>query len=163
MCCEIVQAHSDQRVQRARELFREYAAEIGIDLCFQNFEQELAELPGKYSPPEGILLLAMDGEAAVGCVAIRPLEDGVCEMKRLYVRTSGRRSGVGRRLLDALIRHASAAGYRKMRLDTLVGKMDRAIAMYRELGFVEIPAYAFNPHPGVLYLELDLQSKKTLE
>jgi GNAT superfamily N-acetyltransferase len=157
MCCEIVKADSIEQVKIARELFLEYAAEIDIDLSFQNFEQEVAELPGKYSPPAGILLLAMDGDQAVGCIAMRPLGDGICEMKRLYVRPSGRGRAVGRKLVEALIAHAKIAGYSRMRLDTLVGKMDRAIALYRELGFVEIPPYAFNPHPGVLYLELELK------
>jgi putative acetyltransferase len=160
MCCEIVKADSSEGVQIARELFREYAAEIGIDLSFQNFEQEVAELPGKYSPPGGVLLLAMDEKEPLGCVALRPLEAGICEMKRLYVRPSGRGRAVGRRLVEALIAHAENAGYRKMRLDTLVGRMDRAIALYRELGFVEIAPYAFNPHPGALYLELQLQQDK---
>jgi len=160
MCCEIVKADSSEGVQIARELFREYAAEIGIDLSFQNFEQEVAELPGKYSPPGGVLLLAMDEKEPLGCVALRPLEDGICEMKRLYVRPSGRGRAVGRRLVEALIAHAENAGYRKMRLDTLVGRMDRAIALYRELGFVEIAPYAFNPYPGALYLELQLQQDK---
>lgn len=158
MSCEIVRADSPEKIEIARQMFREYAAEIAFDLTFQGFEQEVAELPGKYSPPAGALLLAVMGMSVLGCVGLRPLEDGICEMKRLYVRQSGRGQGVGRQLVGAVITQAESAGYRAMRLDTMPGAMDKAIALYRDFGFVEIAPYTFNPYPGVLFMELQLRA-----
>ncbi|HKU63360.1 MAG TPA: GNAT family N-acetyltransferase [Gemmatimonadales bacterium] len=138
-----------------RQLFREYAAGLGTDLEFQGFTRELAELPGDYAPPAGRLLLGVDGKRPAGCVALRPLEREVCEMKRLYVRPDFRGAGWGRRLAQRVLDEARAAGYCRVRLDTLAS-MEEAQRLYLALGFRPIPAYRYNPVPGSVFLELDL-------
>lgn len=154
---EIRQALGEEEIAIARDLFRAYEAEMGIGLCFQGFESELAGLPGEYAPPSGRLLLAWVDDRPVGCVALRRIDDGICEMKRLYLEPPSRRGGSGRRLTLALIREARAIGYHQMRLDTLP-VMQAAVELYRTLGFRSIPPYRHNPIEGALYLELDLDA-----
>jgi len=152
----IVLAESPELVRAARALFQEYTDALGIELCFQDFERELATLPGKYAPPEGRLLVALAGDEAAGCGALRPLAPNVCEMKRLYVRPAYRGLRLGRALAVRLIEEARAIGYARMQLDTLPS-MTEAIRLYRALGFREIPPYCYNPVPGTLFLELQLR------
>ncbi len=152
----ILQAATPAQVAQARELFLEYAKSLGFSLCFQNFDQELAGLPGDYAPPSGRLLLAeLQGELA-GCVALHRFEPDTCEMKRLYLRPKFRGKGLGRRLAETIIAEARKIGYRRMRLDTVGPVMEDAVAMYRKLGFREIAPYRANPMAGTLYLELTL-------
>ena len=151
-----MQAESPPHVAQARELFQEYAQSLGVSLCFQNFEQELAGLPGHYAPPDGRLLLAeYDGQLA-GCVALHKWEYGVCEMKRLYLRPSFRGKGLGRAIAEKIITDARGIGYQRMRLDTIEPLMKDAVEMYRKLGFREIAPYRPNPIAGAMYMELQL-------
>lgn len=153
---DIIGARSPGDIEHARELFKEYAAWLEIDLCFQNFEKELAELPGEYAPPNGRLFLAIRDTRIAGCVAMRKIGEATCEIKRLFVRSGFRGQGLGRQLAEAIIREAKQIGYERMRLDTLPPKMNDAIALYRSLGFVEIEPYYQNPVPGATFMELKL-------
>jgi GNAT superfamily N-acetyltransferase len=156
---EIRPARSPEDIELARQLFREYAAWLEISLCFQNFEQELAELPGDYAPPDGRLLFAHHTgrvTGLAGCVALRKIGEGICEMKRLFVRAEFRGQGIGRLLVAAIIRAAREIGYARMRLDTLPPKMNDAIGLYYSLGFKEIGPYYDNPVPGAMFMELNL-------
>ena len=153
----IVQAHTKLYVPEIRKLFLEYEQSMNIDLCFQNFEKELETLPGDYAPLDGRLLLANVRDEVAGCAALRKLDEKTCEMKRLYVREKFRGTGLGRKLAKNIIINARNIGYERMRLDTLPGKMDKAIELYRSLGFREIEPYYHNPVPGALFMELDLR------
>ena len=152
---DIQPADQPHDLDAVRRLFLEYAASLDVDLCFQGFDAELAELPGKYAAPHGRLLLAWNDGEAVGCAALRPLEAGDCEMKRVYVRPSARGEQLGRRLAERICAEARAAGYRRICLDTLPS-MGSAHALYRSLGFVPIAPYVFNPVAGTQYLALGL-------
>jgi ribosomal protein S18 acetylase RimI-like enzyme len=152
----LTQVESPAQIEQARELFLEYATSLGFSLCFQNFDQELAGLPGDYAPPGGRLLLARYRDQLAGCVALHNLEPGVCEMKRLYLRPQFRGRGLGRVMAETLIAEARVTGCQKMRLDTVEPVMPNAVAMYRRLGFKEIEPYRANPNAGALYFELDL-------
>jgi ribosomal protein S18 acetylase RimI-like enzyme len=152
---EIVPAADPASLRLVRELFEEYASSLDLDLGFQDFTTEIATLPGLYAPPAGRLLLGFDQRRVAGCVALRPLEPGTGEMKRLYVRPAFRGSGWGRRLAERIVAEARAAGYERIRLDTLPS-MTGARALYRSLGFRDIGPYRHNPIPGTAFLELDL-------
>lgn len=155
MSVEISPALGPADIEEIRLLFVEYVASLGFDLGFQNFDEEIAGLPGAYAPPGGRLLLARAGDAVAGGIGLRPFEPGICEMKRLYVRPDFRAVKAGRRLAEAVIKEARAAGYGRMRLDTLP-TMDAAAGLYRALGFKQIAPYYDNPIHGVRYYELDL-------
>ncbi|MGA8490208.1 MAG: GNAT family N-acetyltransferase [Terriglobales bacterium] len=151
-----MQAESSAQIARVRELFLEYEQSLGVKLCFQNFEQELAGLPGHYAPPHGRLLLAEYECQLAGCVALHEWEGDVCEMKRLYLRPSFRGKGLGRLIAEKIIAEARGIGYRQMRLDTIEPIMKDAVEMYRKLGFREIAPYRTNPIAGAMYMELQL-------
>jgi len=156
---QLIQAQSPAEIERARELFAEYASWVEISLCFQNFDKEVAELPGAYAPPSGRLFLAVAAQQVMGCVALRKIGDGVGEMKRLYVRPEFRGRGLGRTLTEKLIAEAKQIGYARLRLDTLPAQMAQAIAMYRSFGFQEIPPYYKNPVADATFMELALSDK----
>lgn len=156
---QLISPESPAQWEETRLILRDYAQSLAVDLCFQNFEQELASLPGEYAGPQGLMLLALvDGQVA-GCGGFRPLADvdyaNACEMKRLYVRPAFRRFGLGRSLAQALIERASGAGYSCMLLDTL-DDMEAARGLYESLGFVDIPPYYYNPIAGAHYLKVEL-------
>jgi len=157
----ITEALAEPTISQARALFQEYAMTPGVEACMQDFERELTSLPGFYGRPTGRLLLALHHDPAgvdepIGCVGLRKLEKGICEMKRLYVRPGFRKEGVGQVLVENLIADACAMGYKKLRLDTLPS-MREAQALYKRLGFVEIPAYLKNPTQNALCFELALR------
>jgi ribosomal protein S18 acetylase RimI-like enzyme len=151
----IVDGHGEDELPAVRRLFEEYAASLDVDLGFQDFKRELRELPGEYAPPAGRVLLALEEDEPAGCVALRPYEPEVCEMKRLYVRPAFQGARLGRRLAEAIVEAARDAGYEVMRLDTLP-TMEAARRLYRSLGFEEIEAYRHNPVHGTTFFQLDL-------
>ena len=149
----IIQANSPEHIKIVADLFREYQQFLDTDLCFQGFEKELSNLPGKYAPPQGAILLAEHKSEIIGCVAVRSIDNVMCEMKRLYVKPPVQGISAGRLLAEAIILKAKELGYKKMRLDTLK-RLDKAIGLYRKLGFVEIEPYYANPLDEVVYWEL---------
>lgn len=151
----IIQVETEEHIEMIRELFVEYAESLGFDLCFQNFDKELEGLPGDYAPPHGRLLLAVCEKEIAGCVALRKVSKGTCEMKRLYVRPAFREQGIGRHLAKVIIEEAHKIGYKHMRLDT-IPSMKEANALYQSLGFREIEPYRYNPIEGALFMELTL-------
>jgi GNAT superfamily N-acetyltransferase len=153
---DLFQATLPEHIEQARSLFLEYGRSLGFSLCFQSFDEELKTLPGAYAPPNGRLLLARYAGHAAGCIALRQLEAGVCEMKRLYVRPDDRGLGLGRMLVDRVIAEAHAIGYERMRLDTVASAMQDAVALYRRMGFQEIAAYSAIPIQSALWMELVL-------
>ncbi len=156
----IVEAVSDAQIEQVRALFREYQAEIEVPECLRSFDEEIEGLPGVYAPPKGALLLATVLGQPVGCAGIRPFpQDGVCEMKRLYVRPTFRGGKLGKELVDRVLEHAGALGYRSIRLDTHAATMEKAIAMYRRFGFREVPPAPMKHVEGLVYMELALPAK----
>jgi ribosomal protein S18 acetylase RimI-like enzyme len=156
---KLIQVKSEEEAKQARRLFEEYAAWLGFNLCFQNFDKELAELPGDYAPPNGCLFLAVENDQVAGCVALRKIGEGTGEMKRLYVRAEFRGKGLGRSLTETIIEAARDLGYQRLRLDTLPGKMDQAIGIYRSLGFKDIERYCNNPYEAATFMELTLDQE----
>jgi len=156
----IKQAQTKTEIEEVRKLFRDYEEFLDLDLRFQSFEEEVASLPGKYSRPSGDLLIGLDEERAVGCVALRKLDHGVCEMKRLFVRPEARRTGLGRKLAQEIIVIARDLSYLLMRLDTF-DRLTEAMHLYKTLGFRRTEPYYENPLPGVVYWELDLREERT--
>ena len=156
---EIIQVESTEQIGKARILFREYETWLGLALCFQNFDEEVANLPGRYALPEGRLFLALADEKLAGCIALRKLEDGVCEMKRLFVREDFRGQKIGKLLIEKLIEEARIIGYEKMRLDTYPPKMAKAVKIYESHGFRRIPPYYHNPYGETFFMELNLEKK----
>lgn len=156
---KIVKVKTSEQIEEIRQLFLEYEEYLCVDLCFQSFEEELSKLPGDYAPPEGKLLLAVEGKQVVGCVALRKIGEGICEMKRLFVREKYRGKGIGRKLALEIIFDAKNTGYSLMRLDTL-SKLNEAISLYNSLGFKKTDPYYNNPLPGVVYWELNLKASK---
>ena len=152
---KVIHAESKEEIDHARELVKEYAISLDFDLCYEGFEKELAEFPSKYAPPDGCLLLALNGIQRAGCVALRKIVDGICEMKRLYVRPEFRRKGIGKVLAVTIIEEARNRGYKYMRLDT-ISSMREAIELYRTLGFKDIEPYCYNPSKSAIYMELTL-------
>jgi putative acetyltransferase len=151
---DLIQATLPEHIEEARSLFLEYGSSLGFSLCFQSFDEELKTLPGAYGPPSGRLLLARDDDHAAGCVALRKLEPGICEMKRLYVRPGDRGRGLGRILVERVINEARAIGYERMRLDTVESAMKDAIALYAKMGFQKIPPYSAIPIESAIWMEL---------
>ena len=151
----VIQVNKGDELLSVRALFEEYAASLNFDLCFQGFKEELANLPGNYTPPEGRLLLALHSVGAAGCVALQKFEDGICELKRLYVKPRFRGLGIGRTLAETIISEARKVGYKRMCLDT-VPSMREAQLLYQSMGFKDAEPYRYNPICGTRFMELAL-------
>jgi ribosomal protein S18 acetylase RimI-like enzyme len=156
MMIEIVEANTKILITKVKELFLEYSESLGFDLSFQNFDAELDNFPVQYSPPTGSLFLALSQNLPIGCVGVRYFDDGICEMKRLFVKPNFRGKRVGRLLAEAAVKAGKFLGYERMRLDTLP-TMEKANHLYRSIGFIEIEPYRYNPIEGAKYLELNLK------
>lgn len=155
---EIIPASTPEELNEIKLLFLEYARWLSFSLCFQDFDDELADLPGKYAPPDGRLYLVKSGNKYAGCIGLRKIADDICEMKRLYVRPEFRGESIGKKLAEIVIKDGKQIGYKKMRLDTIGEKMREAGKLYESLGFYEIEPYYENPEEGVVYMELDLSA-----
>jgi len=155
----IIKVTSNRYIAYVKELFMEYANSLGFDLSFQNFDQELSELPGNYAYPNGTLLLAVFQEKPVGCVALRKIDEEICEVKRLYVKDKYRGKKIGKSLLNEIVKEATKIGYKYMRLDSL-STMKEAIKLYESTGFKEIEPYRYNPLDGAVYMQLELTDSK---
>ncbi len=153
---EIIPADNAELLDEVRQLFLEYEKWLNVDLCFQGFEKEVNSLPGKYSPPEGRLYIVKKDYKYIGCIALRKIEDGICEMKRLYLTEAARGKGIGNKLIELIIQDAKDIGYKAMRLDTIKEKMPKAVRLYESHGFREIKPYYNNPNPHTLFMELVL-------
>lgn len=153
---EILEVNTQDLINEIKLLFREYEKWLDVSLCFQGFEEEITTLPGKYSIPDGRLYIVKNEENYSGCIALRKIEDSICEMKRLYLKPETRGKGIGNALIARIIEDAKDNGYKTMRLDTIKEKMSKAVGLYESYGFKEIEAYYNNPNPHTLYMELDL-------
>ena len=153
----VTSVKNKEQLEEIRRLFREYSDSLDIDLGFQYFEEEIAGLPNGYAPPDGCLLLAIIKQQTAGCIALRKLDDEICEMKRLYVSPPFRQLGIGKLLAEAVIANARKIGYQRLRLDTLAS-MTRAQMLYKALGFYEIAPYYLNPNAKTVYMEINLQT-----
>ncbi|KXK49589.1 MAG: GCN5-related N-acetyltransferase [Chlorobi bacterium OLB5] len=153
---EIIPVNSPELTEAAKMLFRDYEKWLNVSLCFQGFEEEVNTLPGKYAPPEGRLYIVRQNEKYTGTIALRKIDEGICEMKRLYLIPECRGKGIGHKLVSLIIDDARKIGYKKMRLDTIKEKMPKAVEIYKKYGFKEIEPYYHNPNPHTLFMELDL-------
>jgi len=156
---EILPANNAELLTEVQRLFLEYEKWLNVDLCFQGFEEEVNSLPGKYSPPDGRLYIAKDNSSYIGCIALRKIEDGICEMKRLYLTEAARGKGIGYKMIELIIQDAKDIGYKVMRLDTIKEKMPKAVSLYELYGFKETKPYYHNPNPHTLFMELDLKGR----
>jgi ribosomal protein S18 acetylase RimI-like enzyme len=148
---------TEKDYKNAKILFVEYANSLNFQLCFQNFEKEISDLSAQYSKPTGCIILCYEDDKPIGCVGLRKFAEGICEMKRLYLRPEARGKGIGRVLAEEIVEKAKEFGYKKMQLDT-IETMKEAISLYKSMGFKEISPYRFNPVKGVIYMELELSS-----
>jgi putative acetyltransferase len=153
---EIISAETPEQIDAVKSLFLEYQKWLNVSLCFQDFETELATLPGKYASPEGRLYLVKHGSDHIGCIGLRKIADGICEMKRLYIKAEHQGLGLGKKLVELLIKDAKDIGYKSMRLDTIKEKMPNAVDIYEKHGFMKIDRYYDNPNPHTLFMELEL-------